>query len=1058
MKARKVLLLGSGALMIGQAGEFDYSGTQALKALKEEKVRTILVNPNVATIQTSKGFADEVYFLPVTPEFVTEVIKKEKPDAVMLAFGGQTALNCGVELQRKGVLKKYGVEVLGTPVDSIMLTEDRQLFAQHLRKIGIPTPTSRTAKTEAEAVEIAQEMGFPLMIRAAYALGGLNSGVVRDMRQLKSKVGEALAFSPQVLVEQYLHHFKEIEYEVVRDRADNCVTVCNMENFDPLGIHTGESIVVAPSQTLNNLEYQKLRSESIRLVRSLGIVGECNVQFALNPRPQNGGIDYQVIEVNARLSRSSALASKATGYPLAYVATKLALGKVLTEIPNQVTKVTQSCFEPAMDYLVVKMPRWDLEKFEQVSNEIGSSMKSVGEVMAIGRNFEEAIQKAVRMINQGFDGVTELKLREDVGKPNCLDPTPKRLMAVVKALGEGVSVAEVNRLTGIDPWFLSRLEKIVEMEKRMVGKKLSEIKMRQLKELGFSDRRIGEMTTKSEMEVRGLRKKWGVRPRILAIDTLAGEFPAVTNYLYMSYLADHDDVDSVGKNGVVVLGSGPYRIGSSVEFDWTSVNTVMALKKQDKETIMINCNPETVSTDYDVADRLYFEELTQERVLDIYEFEQPGGVVVSVGGQIPNNLVGRLDKSGVKILGTRAVNIDMAEDRAKFSQLLDKLEVVQPEWGSFSRVSEANKFAERVGYPVLVRPSYVLSGDAMSVCFREEELARVMIKAVKVMKGQAVTVTKYFEEASEIEFDGVAQDGQIMCFVISEHLEYAGVHSGDATVMYPTQKLYVRTDQLIKQAARKLVRELAITGPFNIQFLAKNQQVYVIEANLRSSRTFPFVSKATGVNLAELSVEAFFGRANKIKLSYPENVAVKVPQFSFARLSGADPMLKVEMASTGEAAGFGRDKEEAFLKAELAVGGVIPVKGVFISLGGDRNKVKFLESAGWLNNLDLPLYATEKTAMFLKRNGIKVKRLYKVHEKKSPNVVDCFQKGLVDLAINIVDRDVRKEVNDDYVIRRAAVDFNVYLLTERNRARLYVKALALKKFTDLAVLPWRDYV
>lgn len=1058
-----ILILGSGALKIGQAGEFDYSGSQAIKALKEEGIKTILINPNIATIQTSQEMADEVYFLPVTPEFVEQVIAQEKPDGVFLAFGGQTALNCGVELKRRGVFKKYNVQVLGTPVDSIELTEDREMFAQHLRKINIPTPVSKAASTLKEAKKIATELGFPVMVRAAYALGGQSSGVVKTQKQLEALVTEALQFSPQVLVEQYLHHFKEVEYEVVRDAADNCIAVCNMENFDPLGIHTGESIVIAPSQTLTSDEYHRLRQASIDIVRSLGIIGECNVQYALNPHPKNGEVDFYVIEVNARLSRSSALASKATGYPLAYVAAKIALGKNLPEIPNQITKVTKSFFEPALDYLVVKMPRWDMDKFDGVKQRIGTSMKSVGEVMGIGRSFEEAIQKSVRMLGFDYDGVTDTRF--DNGDDEVIDhikhPTNKRLFAVVEALKRGISVAEIHEWSGIDNWFLDRLKSIVETEQTLTTKtnpaKIKPEQFRLLKQKGIADKRIAMLTKTDSETVRSARAQAKITPSVFQIDTLAGEFPAQTNYLYMTYHGNHHDVEALNENGVVVLGSGPYRIGSSVEFDWASVNTALALQQYAKKSIIVNCNPETVSTDYDISSRLYFEELTLERVRDIYDFENSYGLIVSVGGQTPNNLVKGLAQAEVPILGTSPENIDRAEDRNKFSALLDSLDIPQPAWGSFTNLSEAKKFADEVDYPVLVRPSYVLSGDAMQVCYSEKSLKTIVKKAVAVNKDHPVVATKFFEEADEIEFDGVAENGQIKVYAICEHIEHAGVHSGDASIVYPPQNLYVRTYRQMQSIATKLVAALQITGPFNIQFLAKGNQAYVIEINLRASRTFPFVSKATGVNFARSTVEAIFGRAKRIKLEYPDWVVVKVPQFSFARLQGADPALRVEMASTGEVGVFGDSVEEAFLKAELSVGAKIPTKGVFISLGGEHNKVTFLESALQLKKLGIALFATEKTADFLQRNGIDVTKLYKVHEKQTPNILTCFQDNLVDLAINIVDPHLKKDLHDDYLIRRAAVDHNIYLISERNRAQLFIKALVEEQKNKLQAKPWRAY-
>ncbi|HEX4715971.1 MAG TPA: carbamoyl-phosphate synthase (glutamine-hydrolyzing) large subunit, partial [Ktedonobacteraceae bacterium] len=849
VNVRKVLVLGAGALKIGQAGEFDYSGSQALKALQEEGIATVLVNPNIATIQTSQHLADQVYFLPVTPYFVEQIIARERPDGILLSFGGQTALNCGIALHKSGVLEKYGVQTLGTPVSAIILTEDRENFASHLRGINIPTPQSRTAETLEESLRIADEIGYPVMVRAGFALGGQGSGIAHDEQELRHIVGGALAFAPQVLIEQYLHHFKEVEYEVVRDRFDNCITVCNMENMDPLGIHTGESVVIAPSQTMTNSEYHTLRSASIEIVRSLGIVGECNVQYALDPITSQ----YYVIEVNARLSRSSALASKATGYPLAYVAAKLGLGYALTELTNKVTGVTQACFEPSLDYVVVKIPRWDLEKFKDVDMTIGTGMKSVGEVMGIGRTFEEAYQKAIRMLDLGFEGITALNVfgpREseaEIIEQYLHVPTPKRMFALPVALRNGFTVEQIHKITGIDAWFLMRIQHIQDNEQALQrDEDLSANRLRALKQIGLSDKRIGELVGKTGLEVRALRKQAGVIPAILQIDTLAGEFPSDTNYLYMTYNAEHNDVEPLEHEGVVVLGSGPYRIGSSVEFDWTSVSTVEALKKYQKHPIVINCNPETVSTDYDTSDRLYFEELTFERIADICEFEQPHGVVVSVGGQTPNNRVKALHSYGFPILGTSAENIDRAEDRHKFSKLLDTLGIKQPEWASFSNLQALNTFVERVGFPVLVRPSYVLSGSAMKVCYNQEQLERYTREASDVSPEYPVTVSKFFQKVKEIELDAVAQRGEVKALVISEHIENAGVHSGDATIVLPPHTVNDETRARIEAVGRAIASELAITGPFNIQFLAKDNQVYVIEANLRASRTFPFISKVTG--------------------------------------------------------------------------------------------------------------------------------------------------------------------------------------------------------------------
>lgn len=1062
---KKVLVLGSGALKIGEAGEFDYSGSQAIKALKEEGIKTILVNPNIATIQTSRFLADIVYFLPVNAFFVEKVIKKEKPDGILLSFGGQTALNCGLDLYKKGVFQKYHVKVLGTPVSAITLTEDRSKFAKHLTKIKAPIPQSGTAKTVKEAVSIARRIGFPLMIRSGYTLGGQGSGLARSEKKLREIVVNALSFAPHVLLEKYLYHYKEIEYEVVRDGFDNCITICNMENIDPMGIHTGESIVVAPSQTLTNVEYHTLRWEAIKIVRSLGIVGECNIQFALSPKPKKS-LEYYVIEVNARLSRSSALASKATGYPLAYVAAKIALGKNLTSVKNKVTEITQSCFEPALDYVVVKIPRWDIEKFKGADEQIGSSMKSVGEVMGIGRTFEEALQKAVRMLDLDLEGVTSKKIlknglsSEKTIRQRVGEPTPKRLFVIAQALAKKMSVSEIAKTTGIDPWFLYRIQNIVEQERKVKKniKQLTSGQLWQLKRIGLSDKRIGELIGTTGLTIRKYRKKMGVVPSVFQIDTLAGEFAAKTNYLYLTYGGEHNDVEPSLQKAVLVLGSGPYRIGSSVEFDWTSVGTVLALQKHGKKSIIINCNPETVSTDYDIADKLYFEELTFERIADICEFEKPFGVIVSVGGQTPNNRAKALKAYGISILGTAPEDIERGENRSIFSKLLDELYISQPLWEKFSDIKDALLFSEKVGFPVLVRPSFVLSGTSMSICHTRDELTSYLKKVSYISEEYPITVSKFIQDAKEIEFDAVAQNGQIKASIISEHIENAGVHSGDATIVVPAQQVYAQTKRRIEFVSQNLAKALNISGPFNIQFLAKENDVSVIEMNLRASRTFPFISKVTGVDFIGLSVNAFLHKktarqqTNSLKF-----VAVKVPQFSFARLTGADPVLRVEMASTGEVACFGEDVEEAFLKGELAVGGKIPKIGVFLSLGGDENKLKFLNAARMLDKLGLLIYSTEKTTHFLVKNGVRAKMLYKIHEKKSPNVLEHFQKGKVDLAINIVDAHIKKDIDDDYAIRRFAVDHNIPLFTNLKKAELFIKALLEKNLDKLLIKPWHDY-
>jgi len=1088
---KKILILGSGALKIGQAGEFDYSGSQAIKAFKEEGIQTVLINPNIATIQTSKELADKVYFLPVTTEFVEKVIEKEKPEGIILSFGGQTALNCGIDLYKKGVLKKHNVQVLGTPVSSIILTEDREKFANHLHKIKVATPNSFAVTTVETGLKKAMEIGYPVMIRAGYSLGGQKSGVAYNEKEFASVAQTALAFSPQILVEKYLHHYKEIEYEVVRDEYDNCVTVCNMENFDPLGVHTGESIVVAPSQTLTNFEYHYLRELSIKIVRSLEIVGECNVQFALNPNPTmktmgveapgiptawrrpfesrtlagketrqapSFPIEYYVIEVNARLSRSSALASKATGYPLAYVAAKLILGKSLMEIKNQVTQITQSFFEPALDYIVVKIPRWDMDKFKGTSEKIGSSMKSVGEIMAIGRTFEEAIQKGVRMLDIGVQGVTDnnFNLTEEEILVNIKQANSKRIFFITKALKLGISIEKIYELSGIDRWFLHRLKAIVEAEREPE-------KLLHLKQLGFSDKKIGQITGKKELEIRELRKKLKIIPSVFQIDTLAGEFPAKTNYLYITYNGNHNDVAPIGEKGIMVLGSGPYRIGSSVEFDWTCVNTALKFKKYGKKSIIVNCNPETVSTDYDISDRLYFEEISFERVADIYEFEHSSSVVVSVGGQTPNNIAKKIDIYGIKILGTSAVDIDRAEDRKKFSQLLDDLDIKQPVWNSFTEMEVALKFAREVGYPILVRPSYVLSGAAMNLCYNPIELKHFIEKATNINKKHPVTISKYMTNAREIEFDGVAEKGLVKVFAISNHIEHAGVHSGDATIVYPAERVRFFSGERMIEIASRLSKSLNISGPFNIQFMVKDNEVYVIEMNLRASRTFPFISKVTGVNFAEVIVDSFFEKAKTYKIKYPNYVAVKAPQFSFARMEGADPALGVEMGSTGEVACFGDTAEEAYLKSLYSTGLSLKNKSALVTIGGAEFKLRFAESIWRLKNLGFILYATKKTHLFLKTKGVRTKLVHKLYDKQSPTVIDLIEKRQVSLVINLSEDynnegSFKKVITDGYLIRRAAIDNNIPLFTDLNSARFFVNALDRYKISDLKIKSWDEYL
>ena len=1055
---RKVLLLGSGALKIGQAGEFDYSGSQALKALKEEGLQTILINPNIATIQTSKLLADRVYFLPVTPYFVERVIEREQPDSILLAFGGQTALNCGIALYEQGVLEKHNVRILGTPISAIILTEDRQKFAEHLHSIDIPTPQSQSATSIAEALLLGEQMGYPLMVRAGFALGGQGSGIAHTRDELHQITEHAFSFAPQVLIERYLHHYKEIEYEVVRDRHDNCITVCNMENMDPLGIHTGESIVVAPSQTLTNSEYHTLRAASIAIVRSLGIVGECNVQYALDPLSSQ----YYVIEVNARLSRSSALASKVTGYPLAYVATWLALGYGLTELTNKVTGTTRACFEPSLDYLVVKIPRWDMAKFKGIDQTIGTGMKSVGEVMSIGRTFEEAYQKGLRMLEQGYDGAIppdNFFANSEESEHYLTTPTPLRPFAVAHALQHGASIAAVYETTGINPWFLERISTIISAEQSIQpAVQFDSAQLWHLKQLGISDKRIADLSGQDELAIRQQRKQLQVTPAVLQIDTLAAEFPAETNYLYMTYNAHHHDVAAAQDNGVIVLGSGPYRIGSSVEFDWTSVNTVEALKSYGKQSIIINCNPETVSTDYDISDRLYFEELTFERIADIYDFEQPQGLIVSVGGQTPNNRAQSLYAYGCNLLGTSARNIDRAENRSTFSQLLDTLGIQQPEWNSFSTLTEIDAFAQRSGYPLLVRPSYVLSGSAMKVCDDYDELAQYVQEARAVSPEHPVTVSRFFEYAREIEFDAIAQHGSVKASVISEHIENAGVHSGDATIVLPPQDLTADLQEQITSIGRQIVAALEVTGPINIQFLVKDEQIYVIETNLRASRTFPFISKITDINFMQLFVAAIFNdEIPEVSMPQLPFVAIKAPQFSFSRLTGADPVLGVEMSSTGEVACFGDDLEEAYLKASLATGGVIPRKGIFLSVRGASKQNALASSLPYLQALNLPIYAPRGTWEYLKQQQIEAILIDEKTPAGADQRAELFHNQQIDLALIFVAGPLQRDFDDNYRLRRLAVDSNVQLITKIKQARLLLKALATKELAHLPIKAWDEY-
>ncbi len=1053
-KSMKVLLLGSGALKIGEAGEFDYSGSQAIKALREEGVQVILVNPNVATIQTSRELADKVYFLPVNKDFVAKIVRREKPDGILLSFGGQTALNCGIELE--GILKKYGVKVLGTPLKTVKYTEDRELFVEKLQEIGVKVPRSRAVTSLRQGLKAGEEIGFPLMVRVSYALGGSGSGIVNNLEELKATLERAFAVSKKVLIEEYLTGWKEIEYEVVRDSRDNCVTVCNMENMDPMGFHTGESVVVAPSQTLTNEEYHHLREVSIRVVRWLGIIGECNIQFALSPDRW----DYRVIEVNARLSRSSALASKATGYPLAYVAAKLAMGKSLVALKNSVTKVTTTCFEPSLDYIVLKIPRWDLQKFRKVEYGIGSEMKSVGEVMAIGKTFEEVLQKALRMLETGLPGLISDVRFGDLKKELFTD---KRLLAIASAFRKRNSIQKIHRMTRIDRWFLHKVKGIVDFEMEMrKKKKLTRESMLKAKRLGFSDNQIADMVKKDESSLRKTRKKMGIVPSVKQIDTLAAEYPAKTNYLYMTYSELDDDV-AFKEEGVVVLGSGPYRIGSSVEFDWCAVNSVFALSKLGKKTIMVNSNPETVSTDYDMCDRLYFEELTLERVLDICDKENPEGVIVSVGGQTPNNLALPLHRNGVKVLGTNPNNIIMAEDRNRFSALLDKLSVEQPAWDELTSIQAAKKFAGLIGYPVLIRPSFVLSGSAMSVAFSESELIKYLGKVKTFYPGNhggnsSVIITKFIENAKEIEFDAVANNGEILCYAVGEHIENAGVHSGDATIILPAQRIRVQTFRECRMIARKIARALKITGPFNIQFIAKENKVKVIECNLRASRTFPFVSKTYGVNFIDLATRAMLGkRMTKISKSLfdSDHICIKAPQFSFSRLRRADPILSVEMASTGEVACFGESLQESFIKSIISTGFKVPKKSVLVAIKDEQDKFK---SLGWirkLRDLNFKIYATEHTSEFLRERGIENEMLHKIYEKKEPNIRTYLMRGKIDFVINIPLAYNRLEFDDFYEMRRMAVDFSIPLITNVQIANLLIECIETKP--PLAIKHWAEY-
>ena len=1069
---KKVLLLGSGALKIGEAGEFDYSGSQALKALREEGIETVLINPNIATVQTSEGVADQIYFLPVQPYFVERVIEKERPDGILLSFGGQTALNCGVELYKSGVLEKYGVRVLGTPVQAIMDTEDRELFVERLNEIDVKTIKSEACENIEQARKAAADLGYPVIIRAAYALGGLGSGFCDNEEELDRLAEKAFSFSPQVLVEKSLKGWKEIEYEVVRDRYDNCITVCNMENFDPLGIHTGESIVIAPSQTLTNSEYHKLRALSIKIIRHIGIVGECNVQYAFDPKSE----DYRVIEVNARLSRSSALASKATGYPLAFVAAKLGLGYGLFELKNSVTKTTSAFFEPALDYVVCKIPRWDLSKFRGVDRELGSSMKSVGEVMAIGRNFEEAIQKGLRMIGQGMHGFVENKELEISDIDEALrDPTDNRVFVISKAMHRGYTIDQIHELTKIDKWFLYKLKHIIDIDETLQRCKsvnvLDKELLRTAKVYGFTDFQIARAVglenelgnmTKAGLVIRQLRKNYGILPVVKQIDTLAAEYPAQTNYLYVTYAGTKSDINfERDKRSIIVLGSGAYRIGSSVEFDWCGVQALNTIRKQGWRSVMINYNPETVSTDYDMCDRLYFDELTFERVIDIIDLECPHGVIVSTGGQIPNNLAMRLDAQNVPILGTSAKDIDNAEDRAKFSSMLGRNGIDQPEWSALTSMDDIQKFIDRVGFPVLVRPSYVLSGAAMNVCSNNDELVRFLKLAANVSEDHPVVVSQFIEHAKEVEMDAVARDGEIIAYAISEHIEFAGVHSGDATIQFPPQKLYCETIRRIKRVSRKIAEELHISGPFNIQFLARDNDIKVIECNLRASRSFPFVSKVLKINLIELATKVMLGlpveRPDKdlFDLDY---VGIKASQFSFNRLQKADPVLGVDMASTGEVGCLGDDTNTALLKSMLSVGQRIPERNILLSTGGPKQKAETLDAARQLVKNGYKIFATVGSSKFLTENGVENTMVYWPSDAdKHPQALDMLHRHEIDLVVNIPKDLTVSELSNGYKIRRAAIDLNVPLITNSRLASAFINAFCRVKLDDIDIKAWSEY-
>ena len=1061
-KPKKVLILGSGALQIGQAGEFDYSGSQAIKALKEDGVTSVLVNPNIATIQTSEGFADKVYFIPITFESVVRVIEKEKPDSIFLQFGGQTALNVGVELFKKGILDKFNIKVLGTPIEAIIDTEDRSLFSIKCIDIGLKVANGHTAENVPEAVSVAKEIGYPVMVRIAYALGGLGSGIVDNKTELIDKAEKAFKFADQILIEESLAGWKEVEFEIVRDKFDNCITICSMENIDPMGIHTGDSIVIAPVQTLTAKENFKLRSIGIKLIRHIGIIGECNIQYALNPNSD----DYRIIEVNARLSRSSALASKATGYPLAFIATKLALGYALNEIENDITQQTSACFEPALDYVALKFPRWDLQKFQQVSTRLGSEMKSVGEVMSLGRSFEEVLQKSIRMLDvglNGFVGNPAYPGQYDDLEKELSEPTDKRNFAIAAALQNNYSIDRIHHLTKITKWFLYKMKNIVDNEKKIKSKPLGKIDkelMTEAKQNGFSDKQIGILTNTDHIVVRNYRKELGVVPVVKQIDTLAAEYPAQTNYLYLTYHGIENDIELAQKNQIAVLGSGPYRIGSSVEFDWCCVTAVNSINRSGKKSIMINCNPETVSTDYDICDKLYFEELTLERVLDIFDKEKPEGVIVSTGGQVPNNLTMKLHNEGINILGTSPIQIDNAESRHKFSQILDKIGVDQPEWEEVTTLKAAKNFSNKVGFPVLIRPSYVLSGAAMSIVLSEDELDLYLKKATELNTEHPVVISKFITDAKEIEVDAVANNGELFCYAIAEHVENAGVHSGDATIVLPPQRTYLETMRRVKLITKQIAKELEISGPFNMQFIAKDNDVKVIECNLRASRSFPFVSKTLKINFIDIATRLMLGeKVAKIdKSSFDlDYVGVKASQFSFTRLKGSDPVTGVEMSSTGEVACLGDDFNEAFLKSMLSTGKRIPRKAVLLSTGTLKNKAELLDDLVILKQMGLKFYGTKGTADYYKLNDLDMEILYRPFDNKEPDVLSYLDDGKIDLVINIPKSSEKLELDRHYIIRRKAVDMNIPLFTNVQATKRFIKSLKQYKSEDLKIKSWDEY-